>query len=279
MNIPSIAILITSHNRSKFTYKCIEHIYNQSEAGNTYYFKIFLVDDNSSDGTPDLIKSKFPDVQLIYGDGNLFWNRGMNKAWNAACNFKKFDFFLWLNDDTFLYENAIVILLSTITSSSIVAGSTCSTIGSNITYGGYVNNHVLLIPNNQIQKCHYFNGNCVLIPYDVYNRLGLLDAAFHHALGDFDYGRRARKLNIDLLVAPASIGVCESHQEIPNWTNPKYPLLKRTSFLYHPLSGCHPRELFKFEKRHFGILTALYHYFTIHLRLFFPCLNKIKPLK
>jgi GT2 family glycosyltransferase len=40
-------------------------------------FKIYLVDDASFDSTKDSVKEEFPDVKIIQGVGNLFWNGDM----------------------------------------------------------------------------------------------------------------------------------------------------------------------------------------------------------
>ncbi len=45
---------------------------------------VYLVDDGSSDGTGDAVRQAYPSVSVIRGDGTLFWNRGMRKAWEDA---------------------------------------------------------------------------------------------------------------------------------------------------------------------------------------------------
>ena len=46
----------------------------------------------------EAVGKMFPQVHIIKGDGNLFWNRGMYMAWQAAIKEKDYDFYLWLND-------------------------------------------------------------------------------------------------------------------------------------------------------------------------------------
>ena len=79
----NIAILITCHNRKKKTIKCLNNLYNQKYIGNIK-FKVFLVDDKSSDGTSKTVKNLFPLVKTIKGNGNLFWTGGMRLAWKKA---------------------------------------------------------------------------------------------------------------------------------------------------------------------------------------------------
>jgi GT2 family glycosyltransferase len=218
----SIAVLITCHNRKEKTTYCIQSLLDQSGLGHDYSIELFLVDDGCTDNTSEAIRSRFPEVNIIQGNGNLYWNRGMLLAWDTASSSNNYDYYLWLNDDTFLYDNAILTLLQCKYPNSIVTGTTQSQINYNPTYGGYLTKSKNLIsPNGSYQQCDYSNGNCVLVPKYVYEKVGNLDPIFHHALGDFDYSLRARKMGIEIYVAPHFIGFCESHETNPNWINRK----------------------------------------------------------
>jgi GT2 family glycosyltransferase len=160
--------------------------------------------------------------------------------------------------------------------SDIVCGSTRSDKYHKATYGGYINKtRKLLSPNGNYQKCDYCNGNCVLIPREVFYKLGNLDPIFHHAVGDFDYSLRARKMGIEIYVAPNYIGSCESHDFVPKWQDTSLSWRSRLKYLYTASSGCYPAEFFVFDKRHNGLLIAFFHYFTIHLRAIIPSLWKL----
>jgi putative methyltransferase (TIGR04325 family) len=53
------------------------------------------------------------------------------------------------------------------------------------------------------------NGNCVLIPAEVATAIGNLDPSFEHAMGDFDYGLRARARGFPIWIAPGFFGTCQ----------------------------------------------------------------------
>jgi GT2 family glycosyltransferase len=274
-NIPKIAVLLTCHNRKDKTLKCLAHLYQQKGLATDFSIEVFLVDDASTDGTAAAISRQFPAVHIIAGNGSLYWNRGMNLAWKTASTAKDFDYYLWLNDDTFLRENTIAILLQSSFSDAIIAGTTRSAETNKITYGGFKQNiNQLIIPNGTYQECDYCNGNCVLIPRKVFQIVGNLDLVFNHALGDFDYSMRAVKLGFRIYLAPDFIGFCESHSEVPNWRRSTVHFTKRLKSLYLPTSGCNPIQFFVFDNRHNGIYLACVHFFSIHLRLFFPSLWK-----
>jgi GT2 family glycosyltransferase len=178
---------------------------------------------------------------------------------------------MWLNDDTFLFNFALDTLFVDTFPNSIVCGVTKSSISDNLTYGGYSSKlKKALIPNNFYQNVDYCNGNCVIVPRDVFKKLGYLDPIFHHALGDFDYSLRATKKGFEIKIAPEYIGFCELHDTIPKWRNSSINLYNRLKYLYSPLSGCHPSEIFIFDLRHNDLFKAILHFFTIHLRCFFP---------
>lgn len=273
--IPTIAVLLTCHNRKDKTLQCLAALYAQQGLELDYTIEVFLVDDGSTDGTAEAIASQFPKVLIIAGDGNLYWNRGMRLAWQTAAAAKDFDYYLWLNDDTFLIKEAISILFQQIFKNAIICGTTQSIQDNKITYGGFrTKPDRLIVPDGSFQECDYCNGNFVLIPRAVFQVVGNLDPVFHHALGDFDYGFRAIKLGIKIYTAPIIIGTCESHTVIPKWRSPSISPISRVRSLYSASSGCHPFEFFVIDSRQNGLFAAIFHFITIHLRAIAPFLWK-----
>jgi len=273
--IQKLAILLTCHNRREKTLICLRSLYNCYLPDN-YIFDVFLVDDGSTDGTSEAVKETYPSVNVISGSGNLYWNRGMFLAWETAAKASEYDFYLWLNDDTFLFNTAIQQLIrcsQQTKNKQIIVGATQSALDNAITYSGFLKQKKIVEPSGTLQHCDYFNGNIVLIPSKVYNLLGNLDNHFQHALGDFDYGLRAAKKNILSKVAPLCLGKCEAHLFDPSWRNQSVPLYKRFHHLYSP-TGCNPFEIFIYDKRHNGLLLAIFHFFTIHYLTFFPWIWK-----
>lgn len=233
-----------------------------------------MVDDGSIDGTSKAIQEHFPNVNIIPGDGNLYWNRGMHLAWNIASKSANYEYFLWLNDDTMIHSYCITTLLESSNLQNnriIVVGTTNSLIDTygTVTYGGRDLNNRLIIPNGNIQECQRFNGNIVLIPKYVFNIVGYNDEYFHHGLGDFDYGLRALKLGIKSFIAPHILGTCERHDTLPTWCNPERNILNRFKHFSTP-TGAQLMGVYTFEKRHYGIRIALYNYINILFRVLFP---------
>lgn len=266
-----IAVLLTCHNRREKTLRCLHSLFKMS-IPNAYLIEVFLVDDGSTDGTSQAVKNLYPQINIIKSDGSLYWGWGMNLAWKKA-SVKDFDSYLWLNDDLILSNNSLSVLINNFVKSnrkSIIVGA-CQSSKNEVTYSGYLSlkNNIKLIPNGDIQKCEYFNGNVVLIPYQVFKKVGFIDSKFHHGKGDFDYGLRAKKAGIDSFVSSSYVAICELHNQLPIWCNSNYSILKRWRSFISPLGG-NPKANFILERRHFGLVPATLHYFSIYLRLIFP---------
>jgi len=271
-----IATLLTCHNRKEKTLLCLKNLFD-CYLPEGCLLDVFLVDDGSMDGTSEAVRTQFPSVNIIQGTGNLFWNRGMHLAWTEAAK-NDYDYYLWINDDTFVYSNAVSELIECSNRENeqkIICGSICSVTNKDkIIYGGRISKKNKMVkPNGQRQSCDFFNGNIVLIPKFVYTLLGPNDPHYCHAVGDYEYGLRAARAGIGSVVAPHVLGECYEHVVFPGWCNPHVPILKRLKLLYSPL-GNHPVEFFRYEKKYFGIMRACFHYFTIHLRAVVPGLWK-----
>ncbi len=273
-----IAVLMTCHNRKEKTLVALKDLHSQRNFEFGYSLSVYLVDDGSNDGTSSAVKAKYPNVNVLKGNGNLYWNRGMYTAWQFASS-GNYDFYLWLNDDTNLFPDAVAELLSaaiTTDSNAIICGSIESpSIKGEMTYGGgnklgsrgkYIPNY----PTGIISRCDIINGNCVLVPHSVFVNVGNLDWTFVHAMGDNDYSLRAKKKGIYSYSTGNFVATCEKHDTLPKWQQKQIPLKKRLKNMYSPLGYSPPYEFFIFESRHFGFLTAVKHFFSMHIRVFFP---------
>jgi GT2 family glycosyltransferase len=230
-----LGVIMTCYNRRDTTLACLHALSQQTQS-----FDVYLTDDGSSDGTSDVITVNYPEVKILKGNGNLFWVGGMRLAFTEAMK-ANYDYYLWLNDDTILEENVLAKLLQVHQdlknrgySDSIVVGSTQDPITKQPTYGGavkskkwYSNKFEFLYPNEEIQECDTMYGNCVLISRSVAVKVGNIDAAFIHSLGDLDYGLRACRLGCSVWVAPGYVGTCTKNSIRNSWADTNLPLLER----------------------------------------------------
>jgi GT2 family glycosyltransferase len=262
-------VILTCFNRRRKTLECIDTVLAQS-AFNDVAIDFFITDDGSKDGTGEALLRKYPRIQLLKGNGSLFWNGGMRLAWAEALK-AGYDFFLWLNDDTFLYPQALRRMLDTharlvgaTAKAGIVVGSTHDETGQT-SYGGERQRSrlrpltlVKLDPNDEIQSCDTFNGNCVLISREAAALLGNLDPGFVHAMGDTDYGLRAKKAGIPMGVMPSYAGRCVDDGRVSGgFTDRLLPLAVRLEKILSP-KGLPWRAWLVLCRRHAGYLWPIY---------------------
>jgi len=234
-----VAILMTCFNRVEKTLLCLNSLYSANIPDNTL-FDIYLVDDNSPDKTGKIVKDRYPCVNVIFGNGFLYWNRGMRLAWRQAHKRMDYDFYIWVNDDTQIESNALKIIfndyynLLTDGIEAIISGVCCDLNLNKVTYGGKDNNSNLLIPNGIPQPCRYINGNFTLISRKIFNKLGNLSFKYVHESGDYDYGLRAIKYGFSCFISSYKVAVCTRNKsgEAQDWKNPNLPLRKRIENLF-----------------------------------------------
>ena len=267
----TIAILLTVFNRKDCTIKCLHQLTEQILPDGVTY-DVYITDGGSTDGTVKSVQELYPEVNIQVKEG-VFWNRGMHASWEWATSMKKYDFFLWLNDDTFLYNDCIKSLYEASAAkndSCIIVGATVDTMTrQRVTYGGR-NEKGLAPVNGSLTEVQHFNGNIVLIPASVFDIIGNLDYYYTHSKGDFDYGIRARKAGIRMFQVGKALGECDLHPRIDKWCDPDVPFKKRWYLMQRP-NGMPPKETFHLEKQE-SVIRASIHYITIILRCLFPSL-------
>lgn len=270
---------MTVHNRKDTTIECLKCLYaNKIPEG--YTIDVYLTDDGCTDGTSYAICNLFPDVHIIEGNGNLYWNRGMWTAWSEASKYD-YGFYIWLNDDTFVNVNMVESLLELsvkMHNLAIIIGATQSSDGQQITYGGRDSKGNIPPLDGQNHEVSYFNGNIVLIPKSVYYIVGNLDYYFSHSKGDFDYGMRAAKEGVKMIQCGKVLGVCDAHERIDKWCDSGVPFFQRWRAMWKP-TGMPPHETFHLNRRHAGLLSGCFYYLVIILRCFFPWIWSIKRKK
>lgn len=244
------AALLTCHNRKEKTLACLKSLYRIMPEVDVY-----LADDGCTDGTAEAVKSIFPMVHVIQGDGTLFWNRGMLAAWKEAVK-GDYDEYLWLNDDVELYPDFYNELKACCPNGDCIVSGLIEDFGkTRILYGGYDASKQLVQATGQSQDIRWMNGNVVLVPKAVVNRIGLLDPYFVHDLGDVDYGMRAWECGIAVVSTrcPIAAGYRNDLCRVRKWGT---TLTQRFKALNKPL-GSPLAQNFYFRRKHFGLLHAI----------------------
>lgn len=220
-----IAVILTCYNRREKTVACLRHLY-VAHTCDDVVLTIYLTDDGCTDGTADAVRSEFPDkdIHILQGTGSLYWAGGMVFAWKEALKQReKYDFYLLLNDDTFVCDNVFSELfaahefaLKVYGKSGVYSGVTCDPNDpTRITYGGGVYENASrskireLMPSGTPQLVDKTNANILLVSRSVVDNVGIFYEGYVHSGSDLDYGIMVRKAGLPALITANVCGLCE----------------------------------------------------------------------
>lgn len=113
-----VSIIIVSYNTKEILRECLASIKN-SKIKSSY--EVLVVDNDSSDGSNDMVKKDYPDIELIENKENA----GFSKANNIGIKKSQGKYVLFLNSDTIVYENSIDKVLEFMDQHSQVGAATC----------------------------------------------------------------------------------------------------------------------------------------------------------
>ena len=95
-----LSIVIVNYNVKHFLEQCLHSVF---KAVKNIEAEVLVVDNNSVDGSCQMVKEKFPTVTLIENKDNV----GFSKANNQAIHISKGRYVLLLNPDTFVQEDTL----------------------------------------------------------------------------------------------------------------------------------------------------------------------------
>lgn len=95
-----VSIIIINYKSCKLVMDCIESIVQQTKQGS---YEIIVVDNDSQDGAKEKIMTAFPQIKWL----QLDYNAGFARANNAGMKIASGDYFLILNADTIILDQAI----------------------------------------------------------------------------------------------------------------------------------------------------------------------------
>ncbi len=250
--------IFTCFNRKEQTMECLRSLITGNP---NLKFVFFAVDDASTDGTGEALR-QFPEVEVINGNGKLYYCGGMRRGISAAKEKQmNFDYCLFFNDDVKFYPGAIEKMISLHKDEhQILVGATCDDKGV-LSYGGMIKRSLwrpdfkIVMSKDSLRECDTFNANCVLIPYRTFLMLPNIDPVYTHSLGDLDYGLSARKKGYSILVSNFFVGLCNDNPVQGTWRDTKLSRKERLKRKENP-KGLPRKEWYYFVRKHFGVISA-----------------------
>ena len=113
---PSVAIVIVSYNVRRELDACLQSLDSQRVRDG---LEIVVVDNGSSDGTLDAVRSRWPRVRVIESGGNVGFARANNIGIRATAS----DYVLLLNPDTIVPVDAVEALVQRLTGDARAAAA------------------------------------------------------------------------------------------------------------------------------------------------------------
>lgn len=95
-----LVISIVTHNAKEHILTCLQSIPQQRE------FQVIVVDNESKDGTPELVRKRYPSVKIIFNK-----NTGFGAGHNLAIESSRSQYNLVLNPDIVLQKNTLNTLI------------------------------------------------------------------------------------------------------------------------------------------------------------------------
>jgi hypothetical protein len=222
---PILSIIIVSYNVRAFLEQCLVSIH---KAVQDISNEIFIVDNASTDASPDLVEHKFPAVKVIRNKRNL----GFAKANNQAIVKSSGEYICLINPDTIVQEDTLSKLLKFFADNSDAGAIGCKILNPDGSlqlacrrsfptpwvaftkivglarlfpkskwFGKYNLTH---LDPDRIAKVDAISGSFMLIPKEILDRIGLLDESFFMYGEDLDLCYRIRKDGWSIYYVPTT---------------------------------------------------------------------------
>ena len=216
MSHPKVFIVVLNWNGKEDTLACLESLRSVSYTCS----EVLMVDNASSDGTVESVRSKFPSVKVITNQANLRFAGGNNVGIDYAMQ-NGADYVVLLNNDTTVDPAFLSELVQTAESDSRIgmAGPKIYYYneperiwfaGGKVEYWkGWVSHIGIREPDNgqydTPRDVDYLTGCCMLVKREVIERIGKLDESFFIYGEDADWSLRAARAGYRLLFVPSSV--------------------------------------------------------------------------
>ena len=147
---------------------------------------------------------------------------GRQVVWEKASG-ESPDFYLWIDHDLRLSENALSCMLENsefLRHRAVVIGSVSGP-GKDLVFGGRTKRGRLVEPDPVIPvPCDQFDLDLVLVPASAFASLVNPAGFFRPGLTDYGYGSRLAKAGVHRMVAPGILAQTSRQVKNPSWRDP-----------------------------------------------------------
>lgn len=248
-----VSIILVSYNTKDLTRNCLNSVYEKTQGVD---FEIYVVDNNSQDGSCEMIEQEFPQVKLIKNTEN----KGFGAANNIAIKQSTSKYVFLLNTDTVLLNNAVKIFYDFMEKPENQKVAVCggnlynedmshqhsygnfpslgriafTVLGLNFIFKSYYNkkfNPKGENNNNELKKVDYITGADMFMRKSVLEEVGLFDEDFFLYFEETELTYRMNKAGYKSIIIPDAqiIHLCGLSGEI---SLEKLKLFRSSELLY-----------------------------------------------
>lgn len=220
-----LSIVIVNFNTKEDLKICLKSIFDSTQI---ITFEVWVVDNNSSDGSSELVQNQFPNVRLIKNDQNA----GFSRANNLALNQIETPFVLLLNPDTIVqdhvFDNTIAFLKANADAGMVsckllkkdgtldlacrrsfpsIFDGLCRALGLSMMFPKsrmLARYNLTFLAENDISEVDAVNGAFMMVKRAAMAETGLLDEDYFMYMEDLDWCFQFRKHGWKIFYVPTS---------------------------------------------------------------------------
>ena len=265
-----VSIVLVNYNTCDMTRDCLASIFEKTKGLN---FDVWVVDNASKDNSCEMIKTEFPQVNLIESKENLGFGRGNNLAFKEI-NAK---YIFCVNTDTLLINNAPKILYDYMEANpqiGVCAGNLYKKSGEHNESFGQIETFKELVyrtykldkllnqrkvkldwhnQNDETKQVDYVSGADMMLRKEALDKAGYFDEDFFFYFEEAELQCRIRDLGYEIWVYPESKMMHFTNGSSSKERNVRKDLSLISQFLFHKKR----RKFKKFSFEQFFFMSKL----------------------
>jgi len=240
-----LSIVIVNTNTSDLLRQCLQSVFDNTK---DIEYEVIVVDNNSNDGSVDMITAQFPNVKLIQNDRNLGFSASNNRGFEISSG----RYLLALNPDTVVVGNALASMVTFMDAHTEAGACGCKllnadgslqpswenfpTVLSEIFYNTPLNkvfSHRKKRESSGVYDVDWVSGACLMVRRETMNEVGVFDERFSPIYSeetDWCYRIKANGWKIYYLPEPQVIHLWgQTTKRKPTWF---FLQLQRNKYLF-----------------------------------------------
>jgi len=221
-----LSVIIVNYNVREFTEQCLRSLFADLD---DRPFEIFVVDNASTDGSVEYLRSSFPQITLIANEVNV----GFGAANNQALKRSNGKYLLVLNPDTIVQKNSLKALIQVLEQNPKVGAVGPKLVDQNGRFDktskrglptpwvafSRLSGLARLFPKSKIfgkydllyldpditHEVDVLQGACMMVRCEVYDQIGGFDEAFFMYGEDIDWCHRILQAGWKIIYSPTAI--------------------------------------------------------------------------